>query len=196
MQGQQKKEDGPSSNLSWEKFPNFGLSKTYNLDAMVPDSAATAFAIMSGTDIRCRARQPHISLKFKSACVYHGIDCRFRNRLGTFSCILKLYIIWRFHWVIVAVDNKMVLIYNNENKQWIGWKTQTQFKNYLLICVNQIIVNNLFNNLCSYLKKRYEKIFSKLLKFLLSWKVVLSKGQTGGCKEPNFIKSYALKILG
>ena len=34
--------------LLLEKFPNFGMAKTYNIDSMVPDSAATAFAIMSG----------------------------------------------------------------------------------------------------------------------------------------------------
>jgi len=34
--------------LSWETFPDLGLSKTYNVDALVPDSAATAFAMVSG----------------------------------------------------------------------------------------------------------------------------------------------------
>ncbi|XP_023325866.1 alkaline phosphatase, partial [Eurytemora carolleeae] len=46
--GQQEGRDGSSSMLSWEHFPHLGLSKTYNVNAMVPDSAATAFAMVSG----------------------------------------------------------------------------------------------------------------------------------------------------
>ena len=48
MKGQNEGKDGVSSNLSWDKFPHVGLSKTYNSNAMVPDSAATAFAMFSG----------------------------------------------------------------------------------------------------------------------------------------------------
>eukprot|EP00090_Calanus_glacialis_P026917 TRINITY_DN42321_c0_g1_i1.p1 TRINITY_DN42321_c0_g1~~TRINITY_DN42321_c0_g1_i1.p1 ORF type:complete len:552 (-),score=154.93 TRINITY_DN42321_c0_g1_i1:143-1798(-) len=40
--------EGKSAQLSWEKLPNVGLSKTYDVDYMVPDSAATAFAMYSG----------------------------------------------------------------------------------------------------------------------------------------------------
>ena len=59
--------DGNSVKLSWENFPNVGLSmvsagywlvtgeieqrrhlQTYNSDYMVPDSASTAFAMYSG----------------------------------------------------------------------------------------------------------------------------------------------------
>ena len=46
--GQRAGRDGPSSRLTWEAFPHFGLSKTYCLDAMVPDSSSTASAIFSG----------------------------------------------------------------------------------------------------------------------------------------------------
>ena len=48
MKGQNQGLDGVSSKLSWEKFPHVGLAKTYNTNAMVPDSAATAFAMFSG----------------------------------------------------------------------------------------------------------------------------------------------------
>jgi len=48
MKGQNQGRDGVSSKLSWEKFPHVGLAKTYNTNAMVPDSAATAFAMFSG----------------------------------------------------------------------------------------------------------------------------------------------------
>jgi len=48
MKGQNEGKDGVSSKLSWDKFPHVGLSKTYNVNAMVPDSAATAFAMFSG----------------------------------------------------------------------------------------------------------------------------------------------------
>lgn len=48
MKGQNEGRDGVSSMLSWDKFPHVGLSKTYNVNAMVPDSAATAFAMFSG----------------------------------------------------------------------------------------------------------------------------------------------------
>jgi len=48
MKGQSEGRDGVSTKLSWDKFPHVGLSKTYNSNAMVPDSAATAFAMFSG----------------------------------------------------------------------------------------------------------------------------------------------------
>jgi len=40
--------EGSSASLSWESFPYVGLSKTYNSDYMVSDSASTAFAMYSG----------------------------------------------------------------------------------------------------------------------------------------------------
>jgi len=47
--GQQAgKAEGSSAQLAWEKLPYVGLSKTYNSDFMVPDSASTAFAMYSG----------------------------------------------------------------------------------------------------------------------------------------------------
>ena len=48
LKGQKGGMDGASSKLVWEEFPHVGLSKTYNVNSMVPDSAATAFAMFSG----------------------------------------------------------------------------------------------------------------------------------------------------
>ena len=48
MAGQRLGVDGASHQLSWEKFPHMCLAKPYILDALVPDSAATAFAMFSG----------------------------------------------------------------------------------------------------------------------------------------------------
>ena len=48
LKGQKEGVDGASSRLAWEDFPHVGLSKTYNVNSMVPDSAATAFAMFSG----------------------------------------------------------------------------------------------------------------------------------------------------
>ena len=39
---------GEENILSWEEFDNVALSKTYNVDSQVPDSAGTATAFMSG----------------------------------------------------------------------------------------------------------------------------------------------------
>eukprot|EP00088_Acartia_fossae_P001505 TRINITY_DN10583_c0_g2_i2.p1 TRINITY_DN10583_c0_g2~~TRINITY_DN10583_c0_g2_i2.p1 ORF type:complete len:556 (+),score=113.44 TRINITY_DN10583_c0_g2_i2:22-1668(+) len=40
--------EGNSADIYWETFPNLGHSKTYSINYMVPDSAATATAIFSG----------------------------------------------------------------------------------------------------------------------------------------------------
>ncbi|EDV26293.1 uncharacterized protein TRIADDRAFT_22012 [Trichoplax adhaerens] len=48
LQGQQKGKTGEEEQLSWEKFPFTGLSKTYNVDYQVPDSAGTATAFLCG----------------------------------------------------------------------------------------------------------------------------------------------------
>jgi len=40
--------DGTSEEIFWESFPNMGLSKTYSVSSMTPDSAATATAMFSG----------------------------------------------------------------------------------------------------------------------------------------------------
>ena len=39
---------GEENVLSWEAFVNVGLSKTYNTNQQVPDSAGTATAFLTG----------------------------------------------------------------------------------------------------------------------------------------------------
>lgn len=50
--GQKRGETGEENSLSFEKFENVALVKTYNTNAQVPDSAGTATAIHSGTKTR------------------------------------------------------------------------------------------------------------------------------------------------
>ena len=46
--GQAKGQTGEEYELSWDKFEELALIKTYNTNAQVPDSAGTATAILSG----------------------------------------------------------------------------------------------------------------------------------------------------
>lgn len=48
FQGQLLNKSGEEDQLSFEVLPNVALIKTYNLDQQIPDSAATATAILSG----------------------------------------------------------------------------------------------------------------------------------------------------
>jgi alkaline phosphatase len=50
--GQKRGETGEENTLSFEKFPNVALVKTYNTNAQVPDSAGTATAMHSGLKTR------------------------------------------------------------------------------------------------------------------------------------------------
>lgn len=50
--GQKRGETGEENQLSFEKFANVALVKTYNTNAQVPDSAGTATAMHSGTKTR------------------------------------------------------------------------------------------------------------------------------------------------
>lgn len=50
--GQNKNQHGEENVLSWEKFPYTALTKTYNTDSQVPDSAGTATAFASGVKTR------------------------------------------------------------------------------------------------------------------------------------------------
>ena len=52
--GQLRGEPGEENYLSFERFPHVALSKTYNSDAQVPDSAGTITAMMSGIKTRRR----------------------------------------------------------------------------------------------------------------------------------------------
>jgi alkaline phosphatase len=51
-EGQKRGETGEENQLSFEKFPNVALVKTYNTNAQVPDSAGTASAIHTGVKTR------------------------------------------------------------------------------------------------------------------------------------------------
>ncbi|KAF5292048.1 hypothetical protein FQR65_LT11314 [Abscondita terminalis] len=67
--GQRSKElSGEEFLLSFDKFPNIALAKTYNVDRQVPDSAGTATAIFTGV---------------KSRYKMIGLDAR--NTLGVFD---------------------------------------------------------------------------------------------------------------
>ncbi len=65
--GQQAGEPGEEHALSFERFPNVALVKTYNVDAQVADSAGTMSAIVTGE----KTRIGHISVAPEAA---HG-DC-------------------------------------------------------------------------------------------------------------------------
>ncbi|XP_012280687.1 alkaline phosphatase 4 [Orussus abietinus] len=54
FKGQTRGNSGEEYKLEFEKFPSTGISKTYNVDKQVPDSAGTATAIFSG--VKCRYR--------------------------------------------------------------------------------------------------------------------------------------------
>jgi alkaline phosphatase len=51
-EAQNRGETGEENSLSFEKFPNVALVKTYNTNAQVPDSAGTATAMHSGVKTR------------------------------------------------------------------------------------------------------------------------------------------------
>jgi alkaline phosphatase len=48
FEGQSRGKTGEETVLSWEKFPYTALSKTYNTNAQIADSAGTATAFASG----------------------------------------------------------------------------------------------------------------------------------------------------
>ncbi|XP_058054022.1 alkaline phosphatase 4-like [Anopheles bellator] len=52
FKGQRAGRSGEEEQLSFDTFPNTGLSKTYNTDRQVPDSAGTATAMFSGVKTR------------------------------------------------------------------------------------------------------------------------------------------------
>lgn len=57
--GQSRGEEGEENLLSFERFPNLAMSKTYNTDMQVPDSAGTMSAMATGY----KTRVGHISVK-------------------------------------------------------------------------------------------------------------------------------------
>lgn len=48
LKGQMNNKSGEESEMIFESFPHMGLSKVYNTDKQVPDSAGTATALFSG----------------------------------------------------------------------------------------------------------------------------------------------------
>jgi alkaline phosphatase len=48
LKGQKSEKAGEETQMVFESFPHFGLSKTYNIDRQVPDSAGTATALFTG----------------------------------------------------------------------------------------------------------------------------------------------------
>ncbi len=54
-QGQQKGQPGEENLLSFEKFPNTALSKTYNTNLQTPDSAGTMSAMITGVKTKAGA---------------------------------------------------------------------------------------------------------------------------------------------
>lgn len=48
LKGQMNSKSGEEAEMVFESFPHLGLSKTYNTDKQVPDSAGTATALFSG----------------------------------------------------------------------------------------------------------------------------------------------------
>lgn len=52
LQGQRNGGPGENNRLSWERFPDTALSKTYNTDSQTPDSAGTMTAMITGAKTR------------------------------------------------------------------------------------------------------------------------------------------------
>ena len=61
--GQREGRPGEENVLTFETLPHTALSKTYNVDAQVPDSAATATAILSGQKTRIGVLNVHQSVE-------------------------------------------------------------------------------------------------------------------------------------
>ena len=86
--GQSKGMKGEENILSWELFPNTAFSKTYNTDHMVPDSAGTATAYLTGvktnkgivgvderaTYENCRSSQGHEVLSLLMMAELQGLS--------------------------------------------------------------------------------------------------------------------------
>ena len=61
--GQREGRPGEENVLAFETLPHTALAKTYNVDAQVPDSAATATAILSGQKTRIGVLNVHQSVE-------------------------------------------------------------------------------------------------------------------------------------
>lgn len=69
LAGQMLNQSGEEYVLSWEKFPWSALSKTYNVDQQVPDSAGTGTAFLNGVKTNAgKSKEANLSLsKFLDA---------------------------------------------------------------------------------------------------------------------------------
>lgn len=62
LAGQQMNQSGEENVLSWEHFPWTALSKTYNVNAQVADSAGTATAFLNG--VKTNAGKTELAINF------------------------------------------------------------------------------------------------------------------------------------
>ncbi|XP_015608485.1 alkaline phosphatase 4 [Cephus cinctus] len=74
FKGQAKGTTGEEYKLAFEKFPSSGLSKTYNVDKQVPDSAGTATAMFSG--VKCRYKV----IGLDGHAVYNECDAKINEK--------------------------------------------------------------------------------------------------------------------
>ncbi|XP_059142190.1 alkaline phosphatase-like [Physella acuta] len=72
--GQKKGQTGEEYKFTFEQFPNVALSKTYNLDRQVPDSAGTASAIMTGVKVNLGTLGVDGSVPFGENCTEYRKD--------------------------------------------------------------------------------------------------------------------------
>ena len=80
--GQSRGEPGEENSLSFERFPQVALVKTYNTNQQVPDSAGTATAILTGT--KTRAGVINIGPEARRRNCEEGLA----NRLPTIAAIM------------------------------------------------------------------------------------------------------------
>lgn len=74
--GQTKGQSGEEYKLSFEAFPNVGLSKTYNVDRQVADSAGTASGMMSGTKANLGTLGVSSAVAYGQSCDTYSDDER------------------------------------------------------------------------------------------------------------------------
>ncbi|XP_055863560.1 alkaline phosphatase-like [Biomphalaria glabrata] len=67
-QGQKKGKSGEENKLTFEQFPYLALSKTYNVDRQVPDSAATAVSMVTGIKVNYGTLGVSIDVPFEKDC--------------------------------------------------------------------------------------------------------------------------------
>ncbi|XP_059142191.1 alkaline phosphatase-like [Physella acuta] len=72
--GQKKGQTGEEYKFTFEQFPNVALSKTYNLDRQVPDSAGTASAIMTGVKVNLGTLGVDGSVPYGENCTEYRKD--------------------------------------------------------------------------------------------------------------------------